>query len=741
MNFLSDLRRRKVFRLAGLYIVGAWVVIEVASISFPAWGIPDTALRYLFIAAALLFPVALVFAWLFDITPEGVVRTPPASTDDDVPLKLGRSDYLILVALAVITAVVLTGSLEQVAQESTDTVTSITQKPENSVAVLPFSFADDAADAKAYADGISEAVLHRLASYGSVKVLASNSSFRFRETDKSIPQLSNILGVRYLLSGSIERDGDQIMIRASLTDDAGFEVWNKGFDGPITQIFDFQNGIAAGVANHITAGTTATEYRTGATTTNAEAYRHYLVGMEYSNSRSPGWQESAEQAFRQAIAEDPGFAPAHAGLAKAIYIGAPGIERIERRGKALEIATRAYEIQPDLAETRAVLGLVLSEGDESALEEARTHLETALRIDPSYSDAYNWLAAVLRQLGHEEEWQRMQERGIEIDPLNPALVSNVASRIEAKGDFDGAIKLRKRLLQLPNPSGLAYWGLYIQYHDYQNLAEALYWAKEAAIAYDGTRNQLAFFSIANVYEQLGLAEESEYWLNLLDQQHPDPMATLIRRGYMSVMRGDMAALGAICDKLAATGITRSERIPPNIKQRLGAFFALAGQPEVGVPLLESALRIDQPVEPTTISAELGQMTYVLAIAYRELGDEDKAVELLQRGHTIVSMLRADGLHQDSPSELEMLVYQHILSDDLESAAIALRKAIDAGWTNYYWFYNAPYIEEAARSPELAPLFAEALLRVEEQRDLVLEQDATDNFRERIQLMLERNSET
>jgi tetratricopeptide (TPR) repeat protein len=470
-------------------------------------------------------------------------------------------------------------------------------------------------------------------------------------------------------------------------------------------------------------------------TSNPTAYRRYLVGLEFLNSRPPGWEEAAENAFRETLVEDPDFAPAYAGLATALYISPPETERITRQEQALKFARRGLELRSDLAETHAAMGLVLLNGDTAALEEARAHLERALEIDPSHADAYNWLASALGQLGRLEERDRVQDRGLEVDPFNPALVTNVATRIEARGDFERALAIRKRLLLLPTPPGLAYWGIYLQHFGYDHIAESIRWSKEAAVAYRGTRNQLAFFTLAVLYEQLGLSEEADYWLDMLDRHHPDPLGRMIRRAYVSVLRGDLATLQDMAAKIAATGVTASPRLPPEIQQRLGALFTAAGLAEEGARLLETALRVDEPVGAGAASHELAEMTYVLAYAYQQLGEAEKADAMLERGHEIVSSLRSDDLYADSPTELELVVYRHILSGDLASAAVALRKALDAGWTNYYWFYNNPTLGSAARSPELAPLFDQALQRVEEQRRIVEERDRSDNFKERIALLM------
>lgn len=253
MNVWQELRRRRVFRLAGLYIVGAWLVIQVADISFPAWGLPETALRYLFIAAIACFPIALIFSWFYDVTPQGIVRTDPAGEAETVDLSLKRGDYIVLAALIAIGSAVVLGSLGKI-QEEIETGPGMAErvgKPANSIAVLPFTNLDTNPDTGYFSDGITEEILHRLSTLGALHVLASTSSFAFRDSDETPASISDKLGVRYLLQGSVRRDGEHVRITARLIDEDGFQVWSDTFDRKLERIFVIQTDIASKVSSHI----------------------------------------------------------------------------------------------------------------------------------------------------------------------------------------------------------------------------------------------------------------------------------------------------------------------------------------------------------------------------------------------------------------------------------------------------------------------------------------------------------
>ena len=397
MKLLHELRRRRVFRFAGVYIVGAWVVIEVSSVFFPAWGIPDTALRYLFIAAALLFPVALVFSWVFDITASGIVRTEPAVPGEHIDLSLRRGDWALLAALGVIAIAVLYGSLQRVADEALlEPVAETVERIENSIAVLPFTNLDPNPDTGYFSDGVSEEILHRLSATRALHVLGWASAKILGQSEAAAAEISERLGVEYLLHGSIRRDGDYVRVTARLMDQAGLQVWSQSFDRKLESIFVIQSEIASAVTSQIVAEIVSSGGRsTLRATNNMEAYNEFLVGRALTHAREADWHEKSEAAFRRAIELDPEFAPAYAGLAYSLIIMTGGSE--EQITGALAAARKSLELDPDLALGHAILGVMEGSMGIATLEGAEERLRRALELDPALSDAYTWLALNLRK--------------------------------------------------------------------------------------------------------------------------------------------------------------------------------------------------------------------------------------------------------------------------------------------------------------------------------------------------------
>ena len=350
MGFWQELRRRHVFRMSGFYVVGAWLIIQVADVFFPAWGLPDTAVRFLIIAAMACFPIALIFSWIFDITTSGIVRTEPADAGEVFDNSLKRTDYVVLVALLAIGAAIVLGSLQKIVEEVDGTVAvASVEKIANSIAILPFANLDSNPDTGYFSDGVSDEILHRLSSLNALHVLSRASSFVFRDSNEGPVRISEILGVRYLLHGSVRRDNNLVRVTAYLVDDAGKQVWSETFDRELEGIFKIQSEIANTVASRIERQIIPlADLPAGRTTTNMEAYDAYLVGRAFVNARTPGFQDKAIAAFEEAIRLDENFAPPYAGLAVALGLNYYDWEPTHE--SAVRAAETALEFDPKLAE-------------------------------------------------------------------------------------------------------------------------------------------------------------------------------------------------------------------------------------------------------------------------------------------------------------------------------------------------------------------------------------------------------
>jgi len=746
VNFWQELRRRRVYRLAGLYIVGAWLVIQVADILFPAWGVPDTALRYLFIASAACFPLALIFSWYYDVTSKGILRTKAADTLETVDLRLKRADYVVLTALLAVGLIILMGSAEKIREEIDtlpEAMADIVPR-DNSVAVLPFTNLDANPDTRFFSDGITEEILHRLSTLGALHVLASTSSFAFRDSDESLSEIGEKLGVRYLLQGSIRRDNDYVRVTARLIDASGYQVWSQSFDRKLESIFVVQTEIASTVASEIINEIVPVqELPAGRTTTNMEAYNEYLVGRRYFDTRVMGWREKAIAAYQNAIDLDPGFAPPYAGLAIAKAINAGFGPHLD---EAMLLAKKALELDTELAEAHAIFGLLLSFGGDHA--QGASSLRRAIQLDPSFAIAYAWLNFPLQAQGLEAEADAAEDLGLEIDPLNPPLVANVAARESRNGNFDRAEQLLLRLINLPQPAPLAFSELFYVYDNWGRFADAIALAKQSTryFASSGIDESLAWLDeslvwLAWSYANLGMTEDADYWTGLVRDDDQDDLATLDLTYNILRTRGADSELGAELRQL----VEQTEFLPgehhPWTLARLGLVNIQLGNFERGSEQLQLALRLFQmspgdtePADSIDIStfrwdqADAVYVMHLLAFAYQQIDRNDEADSILQA--------LADEF------SLEHNALQYALTGDPAGALQAMRSTMEGreamyyGPGKYYEIVNEPAWAETIKAPEFQALLGEVKEYVDQQRAIVEAADTKHDFRAEVAALFE-----
>ena len=791
MNIWQELRRRRVFRVAGLYIVGAWLVIQVADIFFPAWGLPETALRYLFVAAAAGFPVALIFGWFYDIAPQGILRTGPAEHADVIDLSLKRSDYVILMALITIGIAIVLGSLGRIQEEiESGPAAAGIERRDNS-----FSNLDVNPDTGYFSDGVTEEILHRLSTLGSLHVLASTSSFAFRDSDLSPADISGRLGVRYLLQGSVRRDADHVRVTARLLDETGFLLWSDSFDRKLEGIFTIQTEIASTVSGHIVNEIVPMqELPAGRTTENMEAYNEYLLGRAYFDARTPGWRDKATAAFRRGIELDPGFAPPYAGLAAASTVNRSiVVGKHWEEGRAL--AEQAVALDPDFAFGHAALGLIQfalerrrlfdeHEADSQSLLDVHLaglkSLRRAIELDPSLSIAYAWLSDRLRGMGRRDEADAVRNRGIEIDPLNPDLVLTTAFDEMLSGNFERGEALLLRLAQLPEPPAAVFGALYALSSHAGRFEDAFDALRESIRLNRGAHPHL--FELASMYAQVGMFDEADYWYEQHRSRLPqeDKYFADIHEGFddlaylyaYSRVRGAQSAvaakLGQIEAILDSPGSSKEDvKLLANEHPELLSlahieFLALAhihvGNYAKGVEnmerfriLVQQWYSFENPVtsaeyvalkfsgQKLRVYASVAESLNGLAFAYQQVGREDDASRALQALGKIYApdYELYEPFADLFPRLLEGKALQRALSGDTAGALEALQQAVDRGWFGYYRVLNDPAWTTTIARPEFQAVLAEAKAELDRRRAVIEAAYAEHDFRAEVEAMLAR----
>ncbi len=469
-EFLKEARRRRVFRVAALYIVGAWVALQAADLAFPGLGIPEFAIRYIWMGAILGVPVALFFGWRYDIIGGRIVRT--AVSDVEADLSIRRADYVILAALSAVVAVTALGLIGRISDTRvTDSAQfAVTDIDPKSVAVLPFVNLSGNPDNEYFSDGLTETLLHALAQLPDLKVPARTSSFFFKGQNIDIREIAMKLGVNNVLAGSVQRDGNKVRIVAQLTEaDTGFHLWSNTYDREITDIFDVQDDVANRVAlamKVILAGNTGSSVDKIEVvgTNNLAAYEEYLKGLQQKNVGTNTDRLRAEISFKRALAMDPDYYEAMLQLAYTY--------ELLRSGGAITSAEAVENSQPwldRLLEERPDNGLALAldttiRGFDSVnVEQRQAALIAAIERTPNEPQLYDTLAFLLRYTGQPEEALQWLERGITVDPLAWNLhLTRMLWKMRV-GDIDEAeASYARGIAANPGDLSLLLWGAEIQ---------------------------------------------------------------------------------------------------------------------------------------------------------------------------------------------------------------------------------------------------------------------------------------
>ena len=746
VRFTKELRRRRVFATAGLYIVGAWLVMQAADVFFPGWGIPDSGINVLLVAAVTGFPLALVFGWFFNITVHGIRRTMPADPNGTgEPRPLRSNDYLVLGVLLLVAGVIVSYAVNGILALPRTAATGVEDRIElapieklpNSIAVLPFANVSDDPSNEFFCDGISEEILHKLGEFRNLHVIGRTSSFAFKGSDYRIPKISSLLGVRYLLQGSVRKYGDQLRITAQLVDGSGAQIWSSAFDRRLEDIFAIQTEIADVVATTVVPK--IVPHHAEAYEPDLKAYQHYLLGREYLHRRRV---PDAREELAKAVELDPDFAKAQAEYAIARLMWDPDDAQLAAAEMAIE---RALELAPGLPRARAAQGLrmiyVEDFFDPAAAEKV---LRGVLADDPNMTDAINWLSSALRQQQKDSDAMDWLERGLRIDPMHPAIAANLAWWHFEKGYLARTEEILLRLSELPEPSVLIFSDLVRYYFLTGRVADSIPYARRLAMDpvfgtfYQAWRyGQLAFsHAVLNDWEQ------AEHWLGQGLEYPPgkgnrQEWFGWVRLHYRpELWRGRYQKALENYRRVMAT-----EGLPPaEMRYEYGELLALAGDHagarEMLAPLENSA--VDTGAIDLEDQDEMPR-SQTLAWSYIATGQRDKADRLLRELDVMLTDIDSAGqLHRSD--QLHVYALNAVLMEKPELALERLRRAVDAGWLEYYVTKSDPRWGSLADNPTYQALMAEVKADVDRQRAEIERIEAEEDFAALFEKVLERKKE-
>jgi TolB-like protein/Tfp pilus assembly protein PilF len=441
-GFFEELQRRKVYRVAAAYIVVAGFLIQIASAAFPAWELPNWSLRLVIALLLIGFPIALLLAWAYDITPQGIQSTPKT------PGAHRRRNLILLI----VTAVIVSASAGFFLLPR-----AVSHKIDKSVAVLPFQNLSSDPENAYFADGIQEEVLTRLAKIADLKVISRASTQQYQSRPGNLAEIAKQLGVANILEGSVQKAADQVRVNVHLVNvQTGSQLWAETYDRKLSDIFAVESEIAKGIAESLQAKLTGREEQALAAkpTNNPEAYDAYLRGLAFearSNYSSDALLKAIDF-YERAVQLDPNFALAWARLsgAHALLYFNRGDTTAARRDAAKVALENAQKLQPNTPETLLFTGYyqywVLH---DYGLAEAT--FGRVSKMLPGNSEVLYALGAIARSEGHWDESVAYWDRGLALNPRNTALLTEVAFTYAALRQFPTAEKLYDRVLGiLPN---------------------------------------------------------------------------------------------------------------------------------------------------------------------------------------------------------------------------------------------------------------------------------------------------
>ncbi len=680
-SFFRELRRRKVVAVAAAYFVVGWLLVEIASVMFPTFDAPAWTMKVFSFAVILGFPIALVFAWAFEVTPGGVRRERVTSPRRRVfrPALIGTSAIVAIMTIAA-SAWVLGWRLPGTSAPPTDA----------SVAVLPFVNLSDEPGTDYFSDGLSEEVLNTLALIPELRVPARTSSFAFRDRDEDIRIIGRSLDVSTVLEGSVRRSGPRIRVSVQLIDvRTGYQIWAHTYDRQLADVFVVQSDIARSIADalSVTLGHEEKDLLQFGTA-DATAYEYYLLGRHHLDSELGEWIDNARQAFRQAIVIDPLFARALAGLADtylvyretpASFLQGDNTPFDEGLVEAEQAIKQALQIENTLADPYVSRAAIAALRLDWKAEER--DLRTAIELNPSLVRAHLGLGANLLAQGRPRDAHDAYLKAAALDPLNPKVAADLASLTAAMGDYDTAVSYPLRLLNSGLRSPRTLEALIDISRAFGRFVERVRWARELVRLAPTRATALA--ELADAYLELGEFDLADQWAQRAEKL--SAVQALKVRARLYGVRSDTVGLTRLVES-ARQSDPPSADVPLTPAQSVvmalsGINYYLINDYDHAV---ESFARVAS--ESRTLFRRSPEMPLMasnwLTKSYLAAGDNEKAAEILEN----VSELAQD--RQDMqfggypPFLLELSIAQY-LSGHEEKALQTWKDAIARGWRHYY----------------------------------------------------------
>jgi len=651
-GFFEEVQRRKVYRVAAAYVIAAGFIIQIGSAVFPAWELPNWALRLVIALLLIGFPIALILAWAFDVTPEGIKVTPESSA-----VSHRRRNVAVLGAAGVIVSAAAGFFLLPPA---------VAHKVDKSIAVLPFENLSDEKENAFFADGIQDDILTNLSKIGDLKVISRTSVMGYRGKGPNVREIGKALGVSTILEGSVRREGNRVRLNVQLINANNDEhIWANNYDRDLTDVFAIQTDLAREVADALQAKLSPNEKAqlSHKPTENGEAY----VAFVQAHELNVGYEDreklnKAEKLYETAIQLDPKFALAFARLSQLeswivhSFDPAPA-----RREKARALAQRALELQPDLPEAHLAMGFSHYYGD-SDYAAALNEFLIAQRGLPNESEGFLALGAIQRRQGRWGESTANLVKASSLNPKDGWILQNLAINYEMTRDFASANRTLDRALEI-DPKLFGIWEIKAKVAleekgDFSVAEKALAILQSAATSPD-LHAKLSIGRVTLLVLQRKFAEaahEAESIPDAVIAGSPEGLCS--KYSLIGVIRKavhDEAGARQALLKARSFAEQRVKDDPSNAGAHSQLAEALACLGEKDAAIAEG-MRAMEMLPESKDAFEGPTITESLASVYTIVGDKDRAIELLDgllaRPSTVtVPMLRInpvwDPLRADS----------------------------------------------------------------------------------------------
>jgi len=620
-GFFEELQRRKVYRVAAAYIIAAGFIIQIGSAVFPAWELPNWTLRLVVVFLLIGFPIALILAWAYDVTPQGIRVTTKTAAETHL-----RRNLIILITIgAIISAVAGFLLLPRAAAHKID----------KSIAVLPFQNLSDEKENAYFADGMQDDILTNLSKIGDLKVISRTSVMSYRDGTRNAREIGKALGVATLLEGSVRRIGNRVRVNVQLINaDNDEHIWAEDYDRDLTDVFAIQSDLAKKISATLQAKLSPNEKARldRRPTENPDAYLLFIQAERYATGPDMFSDDSrkAEQLYEQAIKLDPNFAAAFACLSMveswAYHTFDPTSARRER---ARVTADQALRLQPDLPEGHLALGFSYYYGDRD-YERALAEFEIAKRDLPNEAQAYMAIGAIQRRQGKWTESTANFERATTLDPKNASFLFNLGFSYVAQRNFETADKIFDRAL-VAAPQAFSARAL--------KGVVAILWKGDGQVA----ENQLA--SAAPATDSGGLVISTQVWVMTLERKFPEALQAVQQfpgeildthtgrvpkaffEGLIYHYQGDKLKAAAAFEHAHIVAEQLLHESPDDAPRHalLGEILAALGQKDAAI---SEGKRATELLPESQDAYDGPQISAALAEIYAWTGENDEALRLL-----------------------------------------------------------------------------------------------------------------